>query len=133
MKGRKTGGRKPGSKNKATLEREAKAAIDQARAARVELAKDSLVRYQGVAEGATGRFRQLVETVEGNTAANWKLFGEWFDRMLHCAEAAAKYQSPPIKAVDAPAPPPDPRELEANSRKRFGLRVFDGGRALTAS
>jgi hypothetical protein len=73
-------------------------------------------------------------------AGNWELFGQWFDRTVStardaamCAKELANYQAPKIKSVDAPAPPPDPRDLEQKSRKRFGLRVFEGGKPLSSS
>ena len=57
--GRKTGGKVKGSKNKATLEREANAAaeIDRSRREDRELAKDVLDRLMRIAEGTASMHR----------------------------------------------------------------------------
>ena len=150
-------GRKTGGKNKATIEREleaAKAAIAKVKHGR-ELAKDvlerllhDLDRFKTIAEGAAGLHKppsagELKAAAEKGliiAKGDWGLFGEWFDRAVGTARDAAtvakdlaKYQSPQIRPVDAPAPPPDPKELEAGSKRRFGLRVFEGGKPLTAA
>ena len=155
--GERRGGRKAGTKNRATIERQLEAA--QAAIAKVkhgrELAKDvlerllhDLDRFKTIAEGAAGLHKPpsaaelKVAAEKGLTIAkgDWGLFGEWFDRAVGTARDAAtvakdlaKYQSPQIRPVDAPAPPPDPKELEAGSKRRFGLRVFEGGKPLTAA
>jgi hypothetical protein len=150
-------GRKAGGKNKATLEREllaAKATIRQAKEGR-ELAKDvlerlmlDLDRFKSLAEGAAalhkpptaGELKAAAERGLSLAKGDWGLFGEWFDRAVGTARDAAtvakdlaKYQSPQIRAVDAPAPPPDPEKLREGSTRRFGLRVFEGGKPLTAA
>lgn len=132
---KKTGGRLKGSKNKTTLEREAAAAVDAARGQQRELAKDVLERLMKVAEGATSLNKpttqaELARGVAANPDGDWERFGAWFDRTAYCAKELAKYQSPQIKAVDAPAPPPDPGQLERDGRRVFHLRVFEGGRPL---
>jgi hypothetical protein len=136
-------GRPPGMKNKATIERELRlsiereidmaAMIDAAKAGRREMAKDVLARAMIYAEGATGNYRPKMKKETGrddNPDGDHQLFGQWFDRWVFCAKEVAKYQSPQIKSVDAPTPAPDPRDLEAKSRKRFGLRVFEGGKEV---
>lgn len=139
-RGFKTGGKIKGSKNKTTIERELKAAgvIDAARKEGRELATSVLERLMKIAEGATGVNRPVTdkEIAEGkarNPDGDWGRFGEWFDRTAYCAKELAKYQSPQIRAVDAPAPPPDPQDVDRQSRKRFGLRVFEGGRPVNAA
>jgi hypothetical protein len=118
-----------------------------------------LDRLKGIAEGAAGLHKPptpaeitqaqaaedakaIAENREPQTvyAGNWALFGEWYDRAVGTARDAAtvakdlaKYQGPQIKPVDAPAPAPDPRDLDQRSRKRFGLRVFEGGKPLAPS
>lgn len=121
------GGRPKGSKNKATILREMGVAqlIDQARQEGRELPSTALERFMKLAE-ATFVANKPTEDGKGDMA----LFGEWFDRAVYCAKELARYREPPIKAIDAPAPPPDPKDLEQSSRRKFGLRVFEGGRAL---
>ena len=139
-KGKKTGGRKKNTPNKATLERQINAAqvIDRARKEGRDLAVTVLERLMNVAEGATGLTRptakaEIAAGRAANPEGNWDLFGQWFDRTAYCAKELAKFQSPQIKAMEAPTPPPDPADVEQKSRKRFGLRVFEGGKPLTAA
>ena len=131
------GGRPKGQKNRATIEREINAAqvIDRARKEGRDLAVTVLERLMNVAEGATGLNRPISakEAAGGaqpNPDGDWGRFGEWFDRTAYCAKELAKFQSPQIKAMEAPTPPPDPADIEQKSRKRFGLRVFEGGKPL---
>lgn len=134
------GGRAKGVKNRATVERELKAAAEAAaiQGEGRELAKDVLARMMKLAEGVAGLHRPPspieVDAAEAEGKAipegDWDRFGQWFDRVAYCAKELARYQSPQIKAVDAPTPPPDPKDLERSSRKRFGLRVFEGGKPL---
>lgn len=139
-KGERPSGRAKGTKNKATIEREINAAqvIDRARKEGRDLAVTVLERLMNVAEGACGLNRpipakDLAAGAQNNPDGDWGRFGEWFDRTAYCAKELAKYQSPPIKAMEAPTPAPDPKDVEQRSRKRFGLRVFEGGKPLTAA
>jgi|GEM_PF-2452872 len=135
-KGFKTGGRQKGTPNRSTVERQVSSQMEISRAARAGvLGKEVLERLAKIAEGiaAAQQPKLIGQDARGQPVfegGNWALFGEWFDRTAYCAKELMKYQNAPIKAVDAPTPPPDPREVEARSRKRFGLRVFDGGRPL---
>jgi hypothetical protein len=135
------GGREKGVKNKLTIQREQEAA-QRVAAARGPKAKEAalsvLERLMQVAEGATALHRPPgPKEVEAAAASgqslpkgDWGLFGDWWDRAAYAAKELAKYQAPQIKSVDAPAPPPDPDEVDRGSRRRFGLRVFEGGRPL---
>lgn len=132
-------GRKPGSKNKATIERELKAQaeaqrlIDHAKANKIELATSVLDRAMKIAEGSAGRHRPITEVelpqmqeAENAAAMNegrkprqlvvggsWPLFGEWFDRWVWCARELAKYQSPQYRAIAvAMTPAPGPPQQE---------------------
>jgi hypothetical protein len=132
------GGRPKGLKNRATIEREINAAqvIDRARKEGRDLAVTVLERLMNVAEGACGlnrptTARDIAAGAKSNQDGDWNRFGEWFDRTAYCAKELAKFQSPQIKAMDAPTPPPDPADVDQKSRKRFGLRVFEGGRPLS--
>jgi hypothetical protein len=109
-RGFKTGGRVKGSKNRATLEREAATQIDAAIGGKQELAKDTLVRMMRLAEGAAAVHRTKINDDE----KHWDRFGEWFDRWAYVAKEAAKYQSPQMRAIavmaPAPAAPPEKRD-----------------------
>jgi hypothetical protein len=134
------GGRPKGQKNRATIEREINAAqvIDRSRKEGRDLAVTVLERLMNVAEGAAGlnrptAARDLATGAKANPDGDWNRFGEWFDRTAYCAKELAKFQSPQIKAMEAPTPPPDPDAVDQKSRKRFGLRVFEGGKPLNAA
>ncbi len=156
--GFKTGGKKKGSKNKATIARELQAAQQiwdaQGKSGRepalatLERLLGDLDRFKAIAEGAASLHKpptqqELEKAATAGLAlakGDWDLFGEWFDRAVgttrdaaKVAKDLAKFQAPEIKAVDAPAPPPDPRDVDQRSRKRFGLRVFEGGKPLEPS
>lgn len=143
-KGVRLGGRKKGTPNKATAAREELAraqiaeSLEKAKAAGAASPRNALNEmYKAItiAEGMAGKFQPRDVVQDGNgkvtiVGGDIKLFKEWFGLYFDCAKELAKYQIPQIKAVDAPTPPPDPGELERTSRKRFGLRVFDGGREV---
>jgi hypothetical protein len=139
--GRKTGGKKKGTKNKATVAREeaarAQIAASLAKAksigkANPRFALDEMYKAISIAEGLAGLMQPNITKAGDGTltvkGGDIKLFGEWFDRYFNCAKELAKYQVPQVKAVEAPTPLPDPQDLERRSRKRFGLRIFEGGR-----
>lgn len=137
-KGRKTGGRIAGvSRNKAVIEREINAAqvIDRARKEGRDLAVTVLERLMNLAEGATGLnrptpARDAAKGVQQNPDGDWDRFGQWFDRTAYCAKELAKYQSPQIKAMEAPTPAPDADEVERKGSRTFTLQVFEGGKPL---
>lgn len=146
QKGQRQGGRPKGRKNNATIEREINAAqvIDLARKEGRDLAVTVLERLMNVAEGTCGlnrpktaaQIKELVaagQKLEEIYRGDWPLFGEWFDRTAYCAKELAKYQSPQIKSMEAPTPAPNPADVDQRSRKRFGLRVFEGGKPLDAA
>ena len=139
--GERRGGRRKGVKNKATIAREeaAKAHIAESLAkaksagkANPRLAIEEMYKAISIAEGLAGLMQPNIAKAGDGTltvkGGDIKLFGEWFDRYFNCAKELAKYQVPQVKAVEAPTPPPDPQDLERRSRKRFGLRIFEGGR-----
>lgn len=142
QKGVRKGGRQKGAKNKATIarEEEAKAKIAAAmksadRSADPKLAMNEIYKALAIAEGVAGKLqpRSISSDPQGLLAVeggDMKGFGEWFDRWVKCVELLAKYQIPAIKPIEVPAAPPDPSDLDRNSRKRFGLRIFEGGRPL---
>lgn len=108
--------RPKGSKNKATIERELKLAIeiDKARKDGRELAVDVLERMMKLAEGAAGQHKppSAAEISAGAAAlGDWDKFGEWFDRIAWCAKELAKYQSPQLRAI-AVTMPGQPRDMK---------------------
>ena len=164
-KGTRPAGRKLGTKNKATVARELQAAqqILQAQSKDHESALAvlsrllaDLDRFKQLAEGAASYHRpptaeelaaaqeaeDAIAEQEGReartvSAGDWGLFGQWFDRTVSTAQAAAvvakelaKYQAPQIKAVDAPAPPPDIKAEGVMPKKRFTLTIFEGDRQV---
>jgi hypothetical protein len=132
-------GRPVGSKGRATLEREQLALA--ARKGGRELAREVMERAMIIAEATCMLHKPpspvaLAKAQESDQElpdGDWALFGQWFDRWTSLAKELTKYQSPPIKAIDAPAPPPNPDEVPDQPRRRFGLRVFEGGKPLASS
>lgn len=134
MKGKKTGGRAKGIPNKATILRQTKQAevIAQMVDSGKPLAVTVLQKAMEFAEGAVAAYRptmsgELAAGKPKNADGSNEEFGKWFDRWFKCIETMAKYQTPQIKAVDAPTPAPTPGQ----SKRRFTLTVFDGGRVIT--
>lgn len=132
-KGKKTGGRARGIPNKATILRQTKRAevIAQMVDSGKPLAVTVLQKAMEFAEGAVAAYRPTMaaEITAGkpqNADGSHDEFGKWFDRWFRCIETLTKYQTSPMKAIEAPTPPPDP----GTNKKRFTLRVFDGGRVI---
>jgi len=129
-------GRKAGGKNRATIEREILAAqqIDAARRGRRRLAVDEIEKALQIAEKfVSANEPELIKDTKGRVVqlkgGHIKLYGQWFDRWTCLLKELAKYQSPQIKAIEAPTPPPD---LADSERKiRFRLRIFEGGRVVS--
>jgi hypothetical protein len=139
---RKTGGRQKGTRNRATLEREARAAH-----AAMELAKAVRAPGQREVRVALHEMQKALVLVEGvcsklqpplppegvfydPTPKEWqrlKAFKEWMEFWHTIQSSIAKYQAAPIRAVDAPTPPPSPGEMEQQNTKVITLRVFEGG------
>lgn len=145
--GERRGGRQKGTPNKATLEKQAlaqQALLETAKKARktgeLKLAIQEMQKALKIAEDFSTKLQpKLIEggsekkptlKIEGDI----KLYGEWFDRWMKVMVELAQYQAPKIKAMEAPTPPPDPEELEqqrnAPPRKRFTLRIFEGGKLV---
>jgi hypothetical protein len=137
-KRKKTGGRIAGSRNKAVIEREINAAqvIDKARKEGRDLAVTVLERLMNLAEGACGLNRptpqrMILQGEKQNPDGDWGRFGEWFDRTTYCAKELAKFQSPQIKAMEAPTPPPAIVDQDEKvPTKRFTLTIFEGDRRV---
>jgi hypothetical protein len=120
--GIKTGGRKAGTLNRATVERRLEVArqLEDARNRGVPLAKDRLEELLGIALGVMARFQPVTVQIVHQTGAagnakgpqqseNWSRFGEWFDRAVYCAKELAQYQSAKLRAITVtPTPPPAP-------------------------
>ncbi len=130
-KGQRFGGRKKGVPNKSTILRQQKqaeviaAVVDSGK----PMALTVLQKAMEFAEGAVATFRprtkgELLAGMPPNPDGDIEEFGKWFDRWLKCVTELAAYQSAKIKAMEAPTPPP----AAGSNRKRFTLRVFEGGR-----
>lgn len=133
--GKSKRGRKKGGKNRATILRETKqaeviaAAIDSGK----PLAITVLQRMMEFAEGAVATFKPTTKAEEArgmqaNPDGSLEEFGKWFDRWAKVTMDLASYQSAKIKAMDKPTAPPEPGKQ--GERKRFTLRVFEGGRQV---
>ena len=141
------GGREKGTKNRATLQREAEAAARVAATSGGKAREGALAvmeRLMGVAEGATEANRPTLQrqiavadatgaSIDINPDGDWGRFHDFLNLTFSIAKELARYQAPQVKAVDAPAPPPDPDEIARGSRRRFGLRVFEGGKPLSSA
>jgi hypothetical protein len=116
-RGTKTGGRKAGTLNRATVERQEMAArtLDKAKAAGRPLAKDRLDELLEIALGAmtahqpitrdmVKKARALGNKTVKESRGNWTDFGEWWDRAAYVAKELAKFQSPTYKAVSVETP-----------------------------
>lgn len=143
---RKGAGRPKGARGKATIERaiqvyeQVKRSVNK-QTGEIELGRSVIERQMKLAESMCARYQVVTEEQAkalrdaGNAKAkeqpgDAKLYGDWFDRWAKRADELTKYQSPPIRGVDAPAPAPDPQDLERQNTRRFGLRVFEGGKPL---
>ncbi len=132
-KGKKTGGRTAGIPNKSTVLRQTKRAevIAQMVDSGKPLAVTVLQKAMEFAEGAVAAYRptmaaELAAGKQANADGSHEEFGKWFERWFRCIETLAKYQTPQMRAIDAPTPPPEP----GTNKKRFTLRVFEGGKPV---
>ena len=119
-KGKKTGGRIPGSRNKATMEREQKALLElqeKARSAPLrKLSKDKLYELGDLALGVVARYQRAAlaadETgVEGTPLTRPKLWEGLMQSMelaRRVLDSAADYESPKYRAVAVAMSNPDP-------------------------
>jgi hypothetical protein len=133
-----------GSRNKLSIAREeaARAEITAAvKAARssgkadVVFALDEMYKAVAISQGVAAKLRpkDITQDAQGNVTihgGDLNAFKQWFEQWVKCVELLAKYQLPPIKAMDAPTPPPSQEEIERGSKITMGLRVFEGGREV---
>lgn len=127
-------GRKSGIPNKATVLRQTKR--QEVVAAMVDSGKPLgitvLQKAMEFAEGAVAAYRptmtaELAAGAVANKDGDHDKFGAWFDRWLKCIETITKYQTPQLKAIEAPTKAPEP----GTGGKRFTLRIFEGGRQIS--
>jgi hypothetical protein len=132
--GKRAGGGRPTGPSKATILKQTKRAeviaamVDSGKPLAITVAQKAME----FAEGAVAAYRPTMaaELAAGKTKnpdGSHDEFGRWFDRWMRCVEMLAKYQTPQMKAVEAPMKPPEP----GANKKRFTLRVFDGGRVIS--
>ncbi len=110
-------GRKPGGKNRTTMEREeaVAASIDRMRADGGQTGKEALERMLKFAEGCVALLRPTTEREkrsgkEANPDGDWDRFGAWFDRWAYVSKELTKYQSPTFRAIAVAASLPAPQD-----------------------
>jgi nitrogen fixation protein FixH len=134
--GERRGGRVKGTKNRTTVERELIAAeVARRQTSRAheqdrELAVEVMARYMREFEDAAAHFRPVAEEEvaageKPNPNGDWAKFGQWAERVVATARELARYQSPQLRAVMVSQAPP-----VVETRKRFTLTVFEGGKPL---
>jgi hypothetical protein len=91
-RGKKTGGRRAGTPNKATLEKAliAERAVAEVKAAGRKLATEMLDAYMHIFAETATRFRALGDLDK---------FALWAGHSVECAKALAPFQSPRLSAV----------------------------------
>lgn len=104
-------GRKPGSKNKATIQREIIAAriaaetVVDARVTGKKLAKEVLAEFMEVLSGMAAKYQNdFMRGGDGSDKAEEK-FRYYAEQTIWCAMGLAKYQSPTFKAIGIVQPP----------------------------
>jgi hypothetical protein len=114
--GRKTGGRRRGTPNKATTEKALIAArtVAEAKAAGKKLAKEVLEDFMLLFAGMAAHFQPAPPGAAPNPDAVEDKFWRCSEIAIDCAAKLAPYQSPTFKAVAvAPQPSaPSPLDLE---------------------
>jgi hypothetical protein len=128
-------GRRPGGKNRATIERAALAervvAEAEGKPGRKlgrELLEEFALMFGGLASAfqpmATGPGGTLTQNDLESWARSYKepLFEKYAKLAAKCADAFADFQSPRLGRVQVATPPQDPK---GPIRKRFTLSIFD--------
>lgn len=122
--GERRGGKKRGSKNKKTIEREIITAIDQGRRdAPAGIAKEVLAEFMMIFRGMAAKYQPMPgmakpTTVEQKNDANE--FERWAMRACHTAHWLAPYQHPTYKAVLMQGDVPNLDDVEL-----IELSIFD--------
>lgn len=127
-------GRKAGGSNKATILRQVKrqkviaAMIDSGK----PLGLTVLQKAMEFAEGAVANYRptmakELAGGAVANADGNHEEFGKWFDRWFKCIETITKYQTPQMKAIEAPTAAPD---AQGQQLIEYKPEVFVDGRRV---
>jgi hypothetical protein len=114
-RGRKSGGRRRGTPNKATTERALIAArtVADAKAAGKKLAKEILEDFMLLFAGMAAHFQPAPPSAAPNPHADEDNFWKCSEAAIDCADKLAPYQSPTFKAVAVvPPPAPSPVQLE---------------------
>lgn len=114
-RGRKTGGRRRGTPNKATLEKALVAArsIADAKAAGKKLAKEVLEDFMLLFAGMAAHFQPVSPSRAPNLYADEEKFLRYSQAAIDCASKLAPYQSPTFKSVAvSPETAPPPMELD---------------------
>jgi hypothetical protein len=111
-RGRKTGGRRQGTPNKATIEKSLIAArtVADARAGGKKLAKEVLQEFMELFAGMAAHYQPTPTHLPLNPNENEPQFLRYAGLAVECAKAVAPFQSPTFKAIEVVPPPPPPPE-----------------------
>ena len=111
-RGRKTGGRRRGTPNKATIERALIAArtVADTRAEGKKLAKEVLQEFMELFAGMAAYYQPTPAHLPPNPNENEPQFLRYAGLAVECAKAVAPFQSPTFKAIAVVPPPPPPPE-----------------------
>jgi hypothetical protein len=131
-------GRKPGGRNRATIERAAlaerivqEAAGQPGQKLGKEMLQDFATMFGGLAAAfqpvGTGPNKTLTEGDLKAWSESYKepLFEKYAKLAVKCADAFADFQSPRLGRIQTAAPAPEAR---GPIRKRFTIRIFENGR-----
>lgn len=138
-KGMRYGGRKRGTKNKKTVERElieerekgariAAAEMKAADYAGRKLAKEVLDDFMQLFAGMAATYQPMPPDalIPPGRQPDEERFEKYGKLAVQCARDLAPYQSPTFRAIMTAPPPPDPGD---GQRKRFTLTIFEGAPA----
>jgi hypothetical protein len=117
-KGDRRGGRTKGTPNRTTTEKALLAArqVAKAKSEGKPLATAVLFEFMH-------RFRDMALAHQHD-----RQFQKWARLTVDTAKMLAPFQSPTFRAIEQPAPPPDPKEEQG--RARITLRVFESGKLV---
>lgn len=136
--GERRGGRPKGGRNKSTIERLERAALDArgkeaekaiiaGRATGTKLAKEVLEDFMHLFAGIAGTHQPYPPTQPQNVNYDEDKFERYAKLTIDTARELAKYQSPQFRAIVV-APAPDANK--GQERKRFTLTIFEGRRPM---
>src|SRR5258708_21561127 len=117
--GRKTGGRRRGTPNKATIEKSliAARAVADARADGKKLAKEVLQEFMELFAGMAAHYQPTPAHLPPNPNENEPQFLRYAGLAVEGAQAVEPCQSPTFNAIEVVPPPTPPQEQATMDRK----------------